>query len=71
MCLEECTGKCAVCSGKCAVGRVENGNHRVFKNLLAIIFCHLVYRFMITCKKKNGPKSFRGQEIDVKKGPDH
>ena len=36
----------------------------------SIFCCHLVYRLGINCKKL-APKSFSGQEIDPKMGPDH
>ena len=42
---------------------------KVFQKPTSNFCCHLVYRLGIDCKKN--PKSFSGQEIDLKTGPNH
>ena len=54
----------------CTLGRVENGNQRVFKNLLAI-FAAIWYIDWEWIVKKKARKSFSGQEIDLETGTNH
>ena len=54
----------------CPVGRVENGNQRVLKNLLAF-FAAILYIDQGQIVIKKAPKSFSSQEIDPKTGPNH